>query len=902
MSRRYLVVSVFSLLVSGVALLSAQVPRNTRWTADDILLAESASDYQFSRDGKRLVWVRSHMDTATGRRTSNLWLSDVQSGESWALTRGHDTNHMPRWSPDGRFIAFLSSRSLPDSNEERSGDQIWLMRLGGGEPWPVTTAARDIGALAWKGERSDTIVFTAEEGRSRLARELERNHDAGFAVEDTPSKPPVRLWAVAVESREVWRITDNADWIEQFVLSPDGRRAATVHQVSLSFEFDNRVIPEAYLVDLATGARSRILEDDRVAPLAMEWARDGSGLYLSYPYSTHPVYLQATVTRMGFYDVTAAQWTPIDLGWERELSEIGFAVLPDGFAAQLADGVRFKPARYRRQGAGWRRTEISGEHAGRMFESWSVSPDGRHVAYTMSGASSPDQPYVASLDGAALRNPTRLVELNPAYATKPVPRSEVVHWEGARNDQVEGVLYYPLDYADGQRRPLIVSIHGGPAWQDLDTWTQTTSAPLVLFNQLGAFVLRANYHGSTNYGLEWVESIGEGNYYDLEVPDLEAGVDYLISRGLVHPDSVAAQGWSNGAILTTALTVHNPSRYKAASAGAGDVEWISDWGNVDFGAAFDNYYLGASPLENPQRYLQKSPFFQLGRVRTPTIIFFGTEDRNVPPSQGWSHFRALQQLGNTEVRFVLFPGEPHGLRRLAHQRRKVAEEMRWLERYLWGRPDTADLALLPDSPLASLIKRMEAARDAGRYGVRVNGVLVPETVRRGEVEVGRFEVTRAQWKEFEPAYVVEPGTENHPVAGVTFARAQAYAIWLAERTGRAFRLPTEQELSDLVEDPQPGVTLDYWAGYAPNLDDARRLAAHAGRLGSAPLLREVGSVPGDGGDAPAIFDLGGNVAEWTVRGDGSGALVGKSADRPAAGSSRHSAGEAYRGVRVAVGP
>ena len=107
------------------------------------------------------------------------------------------------------------------------------------------------------------------------------------------------------------------------------------------------------------------------------------------------------------------------------------------------------------------------------------------------------------------------------------------------------------------------------------------------------------------------------------------------------------------------------------------MEWISDWANVDFGASFDNYYFGASPLEDPELYIRKSPFFRLGEVTTPTIIYTGTEDRNVPPHQSWSLFRALQQLEKAPARLVLFPGEPHGLRKIAHQRRKVEEDMAW---------------------------------------------------------------------------------------------------------------------------------------------------------------------------------------------------------------------------------
>ena len=112
------------------------------------------------------------------------------------------------------------------------------------------------------------------------------------------------------------------------------------------------------------------------------------------------------------------------------------------------------------------------------------------------------------------------------------------------------------------------------------------------------------------------------------------------------------------------------------------MNWISDWGNAVFGHAFDDYYLGKTPLQDPELYVRKSPLFRMDKVRTPTIIFFGTEDKQVPTEQGWQHYRALQQLGNTDVRFILFPGEAHGPRKFVHQRRKVEEELAWFDKYL----------------------------------------------------------------------------------------------------------------------------------------------------------------------------------------------------------------------------
>ncbi|MDA2914743.1 prolyl oligopeptidase family serine peptidase, partial [Acidobacteriia bacterium AH_259_A11_L15] len=192
-------------------------------------------------------------------------------------------------------------------------------------------------------------------------------------------------------------------------------------------------------------------------------------------------------------------------------------------------------------------------------------------------------------------------------------------------------------------------------------------------------------------------------------------------------------GWSNGAILSIELVTRNP-RYKAASVGAGDVEWISDWANVDFGAAFDNYYFGASPLENPELYIRKSPFFRMKNVRTPTLIFFGMEDRNVPTGQGWSHYRALQQLGQTEVRFILFPGEPHGLRRLAHQRRKMEEEQVWFERHLFATYQAPNEAFQEGSPLDVALKRERIHKVGTRYGVLRRNTLIPEVVSHEGLE------------------------------------------------------------------------------------------------------------------------------------------------------------------------
>src|SRR6202035_525342 len=661
--------------------------------------------------------------------------------------------------------------------------QLWVIPVRGGEAYPVTRFDRDVVDVDWID--SETLLVLAKE--SPTARELRRKErrDTAIVVDDAENEPPVRLFTVSRDGAKVHRLTANADWIDAIDVSPNGRYAVCTAQQSLSYDFDSRVPPRTFLVDTASGELKRLLADSPLLPHTVRWAPDSSGFDFANERAWHPTYRSATVTELWFYDLKSGHAAQVDLGWDRGLGGL-YAPLADGFLALLADGVHVRPARYTRTPEGWKRQDLTGTHTANL-DTWALSADGRTVVYQTSTAVTPPQAYVARLEGTKLTGERKITDLNPDFRDKNAGKVEVVRWKGARQEMVDGLLFYPLDWKAGERRPLVLDLHGGPASSDTDRWSADWSVPDILFRQRGAFVLEVNYHGSSGYGLDWVESIA-GHYYELEIPDIEAGVDFLIQRGLVDPERLASAGWSNGGILTAELITRS-HRYRAASVGAADVEWISDWANVDFGASFDNYYFGMPPWENPQLYIEKSPFFRLTAVTTPTIVFTGTEDRNVPPHQSWSLFRALQQIGKAPTRLVLFPGEPHDLRKVAHQRRKIQEDLDWFDRYLFGKPPQHREGIKEGTPLAALLARAKAARPAPgstALGRRAHGVLVPETVAFQGLEVGRFEVTRAQFAAFDPALKVDAGSQNLPMAGVTFARARQYVSWLAKRTGQPF--------------------------------------------------------------------------------------------------------------------
>ncbi|MFQ5670491.1 MAG: prolyl oligopeptidase family serine peptidase [Acidobacteriota bacterium] len=847
-----------------------------QWTVSDLVRTERASGFALDREGRLAVWLKETVETVDEKETrvGNLWLTRLNGPASFPLTRGHDTVSSPRFSPDSRTVAFLSSRPVPGAGKEKKNGeaplQLWAIPVGGGEAYPVTHLDREVKAFDWID--SDTLLIAAPEAPTSRQILRKENQDTTVVVEGPDSHPPIRLFRVGRENGSLVRLTRNTDWIDSLSVSPGGKQAVITAQRSLSYEFDQKVPPRTALVDLNTGAEQALFTDGHLLPREVRWRPDGSVFYLINDFTHHPAYRMATVGELYQYDLRRHLAEKVDLHWESGIGG-GYAPVPGGCLVLLADGVRFLPARlHPKASGGWRRQNLTGAHAGGI-DAVQVSGDGHTLVYRHSLANQPPQWYTARLEGIRLVNPRRVTSLNENFSKKPTGRVEVITWAGARNETVEGLLHYPLDWKEGaEPRPLVLQIHGGPAGTDRNTWSQSYGRPIILYRQRGAFVLQANYHGSAGYGLEWVESIGNGHYYELELPDLEAGVDELIASGKVDPLKLGVVGWSNGGILAAAL-VTLTHRYRAASIGAADVEWISDWANVDFGAAFDNYYFGGTPFEKTDVYLEKSPFFRLPSVTTPTIIFTGTEDRNVPPHQSWSLFRGLQQTTHTDVRLVLFPGEPHGLRDIAHQRRKLDEEMAWFDQYLFAAPPSSLPALKPGSLLDGLLRRTRAAHDGPLLGRREGVILVPETVPFAGLVLSRFEITGAQFAAFDPsARAAAP--DNRPATGITFQQARKYVAWLRERTGRAYRLPTSAESRRLVEAAgRAGNTLARWAGYPPNPEDQAALTAGLKAAGIvSSLILPVGSLPGSGD--PMVFDLDGNAAEWAVDDAGKGIAMG----------------------------
>jgi dipeptidyl aminopeptidase/acylaminoacyl peptidase len=853
------------------------------WTTDDILLMERASSLELSRDGSMAVWVQSRMDPKKGESVSQVWLRYLADKHLVQLTRGEESSSSPQFSPDGKKVAFLTSRKAAGGEEGTGGpgngpkSQVWILDLRGGEPQQATTMPQGVNAYRWLD--NDTLLLVSAEDPTNQAQKIKEKKDTSRVVDD-PEAAPVRLFRFSLKDKQAKRVSQNADRISRLDVSWDGRYAVTLHNRSSRYVFDNLVPPITMLYDLETGRSEQLFPGTRLISANIRWAHDNSGFYFTAPYSSHPVYTSGNIDKLYFFSLATRSHQELDLGWENGVGQ-GVATTEDGILVSLANGARNIIARYTKQGDRFIRQDLTGDHASNIFGLQSSLKPGV-VAYEYSTASKPAQWYAATLSGAALSDVQTLTNLNAGLDKKKISKTEVVSWTGALDEKVEGILYYPHNYEEGKKYPLVVMIHGGPSGVDQDDWGESWAYPHQLYTQRGAFILKPNYHGSSNYGLKFVESISRGKYNDLEWVDVEKGVDSLIAKGLVDPNQMGIMGWSNGSIISIEISTRT-TRYKAVGAGAGDVNWTSDWGNAMFGHAFEDYYLGATPMQNPQLYIEKSPLFRMDKVKTPTIIFFGTEDVNVPTEQGWQHYRALQHLAQTDVKFLLFPGEPHGLRKYVHQKRKVDEELAWFDKFLFGKAPAANASLPAASALSGVLHRAQLTD-------------MPAMAKLGDLQVSRFEITRSQYAAFDSSYRVPPGTGHYPATNISFEDAKRYADWLSTKQNKKFRLPTEKEMAAHLKASKSENTLDRWVGYEVNPDDGVALASSLNTIPADQLLMPVGSFAGKGEDP--VFDLGGNAAEWVTAEDGSGKLLGGSADTPVDPKLGWNPRREYAGFRV----
>lgn len=858
-------------ILFSVLSLSFSAISQEKWTPEEIINTESVSSPVFSPDGKMLLWSKREGQKKEDKFVSKLYLTrlDVQKDGkplTVQLTQGTTSERNAIFSKDGTAIYFLSSRD--------KGKKLWKLSIYGGEPEEIQEFKNGISSI--KLLDSTTVVFTSNEGKTLYDINHEEANDDTEIVEDSSHWNATRVYAFDLKTKETRRLSNENKEIEEFDVSENGQFLITKRLMSLHHHTDGKPNPSCTLYDLKNGTNTPVLTDIR-EPGNLVFSPDNSGFYFSATTTSLPEWNMAGKTELYFYNIAQKSIIKVPLNSDWGMSG-GITVAENLVLLELANGPYQKTGLYRKTATGWDKIEVDFGMSDKHVNARIMSEDGKKLLFEYSTASHLPEFYVADFptitsNKLTVTNVTEWVSLNDKLKEKVIAKTEVIYWKGADDVEINGILYYPKSYEAGKKYPLILSIHGGPTGVDQDQWSEGWSTYPQVFTDKGAFVLKPNYQGSGSHGQEFAEAIKLGNYYTKNQIDLYNSIQHLKEKGLIDMDKLGLMGWSNGAILTTWMTLKYPDMFKVAAPGAGDVNWTSDYGTCSFGVTFDQYYLGGAPWDDlngknyNEAYITYSPLFDIEKIKTPTIIFHGSEDRSVPRDQGWEYFRGLQQVGKAPVKFLWFPGQPHGLQKITHQLRKMKEEIDWIDTYLFNKPNTDNEAFKKESPLDYATQKAKLSKQNGVYGVKKNNTLIPEfaAVKKDSIQLSVFELTNAQFAAYDKKYAFDAVKGNYPATNLSTSQINSYVNWLNKTTGETHRLPNEKEAEVLhkkaVKNAGKENTLNAWAGYEITLEDAQRLKSKLTEE-SLNLTREVGSFnPIKIGEA-AIYDLGGNVAEY----------------------------------------
>lgn len=633
-------------------------------TPERIAEIREPTDPRLSPDGKRIAFVLQEGSKPEEHERTAIWIVPFEGeglNDARQFTTGlwHDTS--PRWSPDGRRLAFLSDRA------ERGKMSVYVMPADGGEARRVFDEQGSMGGLAWSPDgRYLGVLFTPGETDEEKKRKEERDDARVWDEEDKHQ----RLWVIDLQVESAIAVTPEKRQAHRFAWSPDSRRIAysATHNPRINDEFGEN---EVWIVAREGGepvhSFTRIGE-----PVGLLWSRDGTAFaFLGRGDKVvHPEVIYTVPVSGG----EPANITPDYRGTFEYLAPDGDG---DGLLAYGTEGVNQMP--YRVTWDGELQPLLARGEAGFSDRGTAIDIAGNRLVAAWQAADEPPNIYVAeTLTGGGDGRLRRRTDFNSDLLTAALGETEIIRWKSDPGVEVEGILVKPHGYLEGMRYPLVVQVHGGPTWAWPNTFYATWHDWAQMLAGRGYAVLMPNPRGSTGRGVgfnnEIVDDVGGG-----EFRDMLAGVDALIERGIADPERLGIGGWSWGGYMT-AWAITQTTRFKAAVMGAGLPNMVTDNSIGDIPSANDSYF-SRSPYEDPEPLWERSAIRYIKHVMTPTLVLHGEDDKRVNTMQGMEMYIALRQRGVT-TRFVTYPREGHGIRERKHQIDLMRRVIEWFDQYV----------------------------------------------------------------------------------------------------------------------------------------------------------------------------------------------------------------------------
>ncbi|MFL6350610.1 MAG: prolyl oligopeptidase family serine peptidase [Bryobacteraceae bacterium] len=705
------------------AALHAQIKRQPLGI-DDLFSYTEIRSARLAPDGSAAVIATSRPDWKHDRFRDDLWL--WREGQDSLLPLAQ-SGHDPEWSPDGKYIAFLSSRPVaadtpedaktPEdtkADDEKQVGRVWVISVNGGGAFPLYSARLKAHTLAWAAD-STAVLFSAPEPLPKPKQELEhrewkdverwRDQERGdllleirlkdampapkpFSIPDSrnaeveaeAAKTAVSRSDLADVSQTVPKcariITRSKFAIGEVAVPRAGAEIAFLTN-SISGRLEHLNAYDIYLVanNAAHESPARQLTHNEALERELGWSPDGKQLYFGVFAGSGSLEGKYRDTQGRVYSLQVGSGKIRRLGAEFGGSWTEYTCTGEGKVFGLGQvGTEVQPYLLTEP----RASKLGG--ASGTYEGFTTAERSPKILFRHSGIDEPTELYLAS-DAYHLTSAKAVTSLNSLFTQRDLPAWKTYRWTADDGKSIEGVLLYPPGKVDAHHLRMLTLIHGGPADADGNHFGADWYNWAILAAASGWMVFEPNYRGSSGYGDDFMTEISP-HIVSRPGKDILAGVDALVKGGIADPDHLAIGGYSYGGYMTNWL-ITQTTRFRSAVSGAGAVEHASNWGNDD--ETFDDaWYLGGTPWQNPEIYQQEAALFQFEKVKTPVHDVMGSDDIRVSSSQGYLLERALDAVGIPHT-LLIFPGEGHDLGKNPwHGYIKVREELKWMEKYDQG--------------------------------------------------------------------------------------------------------------------------------------------------------------------------------------------------------------------------
>lgn len=660
LSAVFLILILFNLLLLTDGY--TQEAEENGWTPELHMKYLRIYDTEISPNGKWIAYVirKPVMEGEKSEYLSHIWLVSSDGEKNVQYTYGDESCSNPSFSPCGKYLTFTSSRS--------GKNQIWIMRVAGGEAKKLTDSESGVSSYKWSPDGSRIAYLMRDpETEEEKTREKEKR-DVILVDKNFKYNHLYMGYLKGGEIDSVQRLTSGEFTISSFDWSPDGQTLVFAHQP------DPRLNTRFMKMDISavpadSGAVTPLVDRPGVDsnPLC---SPDGKWIaFTSHGGQPEPIGLQDV------YIIPAKGGDPEKLAnthdrsasliqWSQNSKHIYYSEFVKTNRHVLGLPRNGNPPFAVSQGKG-------------VVGSSSINCKENLITFVYENVTTPAEIYISSIDRFKMQ---KLTDIHKDVPKPEMGKTELIEWNSKADGKViEGLLTYPVNYTKGKACPLILQIHGGPAGVFTRSFTGSPGIYMVqYFTQNGYAVLRPNPRGSTGYGKEFRYA----NYQDWGYGDYEdcmSGVDKVIEMGVGHPDSLCVMGWSYGGYMTS-WVVTQTDRFKAASMGAGLPNLISMVTTTDI-QDYMVAHMGGEFWEDYKEYERHSAIYYIENVSTPTQIIHGQQDFRVPFTQGQEFYRALNRLG-VETEMVVYPRTPHGPREPKFLMDVSPRIKKWFEKHL----------------------------------------------------------------------------------------------------------------------------------------------------------------------------------------------------------------------------